>query len=65
MPNLGAHDVIDTDRIAIVLICGLSSQNNMLARIGISSVVADSHDLPLNFSYHSVSGTTVQNKQLG
>jgi hypothetical protein len=64
MPNLGTHNVIDTDRIAIVLICGLSSQNNMLARIGIPSIVADSHDLPLNFSYHSVSVTIVDNKQL-
>lgn len=62
MPNLGAHNVIDADRIAIVLICGLSSQNNMLARIGIPSVVADSHDLPLDFSYHSVSKTIFQNK---
>ena len=64
VPNLSAHDVVDTNRIAIVLVCRFSFQNDMFTRSGIAPVVPNSNDLSLDPSYNSESDTVIQNQRL-
>jgi hypothetical protein len=43
--DLSPHDVVHTDGIGVILVCRLSPENHILADGGMSTVVADAHDL--------------------
>lgn len=48
MTDLGAHDILDSDGIAIVLVTGIPDYENTFIRVGTTPVKAHTHNFCRN-----------------